>query len=36
MTVAATLRDVLLAYEQTQADAPLLISPETGEVLGYA
>ena len=36
MTVAASLRDVLLAHEQTQADAPLLISPETGEILTYA
>ncbi len=36
MTVAATLRDVLLAHEHTQPEAPLLISPETGEVLSYA
>jgi len=36
MTVAATLRDVLLAHEREQPDAPLLISPETGETLSYA
>lgn len=35
MTVAATLRDALLAHEQAQPDAPLLISPETGELLTY-
>ncbi len=36
MTVPATLRDVLLARERAQPDAPLLISPETGEILSYA
>ena len=36
MTVAATLRDVLLAHEREQPNAPLLISPETGETLTYA
>ena len=36
MTVAATLRDVLIAHERAQPDAPLLISPETGEILSYA
>ena len=35
MTVAATLRDVLLTHEREQPDAPLLISPETGEILSY-
>ncbi len=36
MTVAATLRDVLIAHEREQPDAPMLISPETGEILSYA
>ncbi len=36
MTVTASLRDVLLAHEREQPDAPLLISPETGEILSYA
>lgn len=36
MTVAATLGDVLLTHEREQPDAPLLISPETAEVLSYA
>ncbi len=36
MTVAATLREVLLAHERTQPEAALLISPETGEILSYA
>ena len=36
MTVAASLRDVLLAHEARAPDAPLLMSPETGEVLTYA
>lgn len=35
MTRASTLRDTLLAYEQRQPDAPLLIAPETGLVLSY-
>ncbi len=36
MIDAATLREVLLAHEHQQPDAPLLISPETGEILSYA
>ena len=36
MTAPATLREVLLAHEREQSDAPLLISPETGEILSYA
>ena len=35
MTVAATLREVLLTNEREQPEAPLLISPETGEILSY-
>lgn len=35
MTVALTLRDVLIAHEQHQPDATLLIAPETGHILTY-
>ena len=36
MTFTATLRDVLLEHARMQPDAPLLISPESGEILSYA
>jgi len=35
MTLASTLRDSLVAHEQYQPDAPLLIAPETGHTLCY-
>ena len=35
MTRASTLRETLLAHEQSQPDSPLLIAPETGLVLSY-
>ncbi len=35
MTRASTLRDVLVAHEQHQPDAPLLIAPETAHTLSY-
>ena len=36
MTAATTLLDVLLAHEREQPNAPLLMSPESGEILSYA
>ena len=35
MTLAATLRDSLLAHDQLQPEATLLIAPETNSVLSY-